>query len=85
MTLTPGDGSAAGEIVMDVRNGRMTKSTIESTQPMTMSMQGPDGSAVNLSAATKSTTTIELVQKSDRSAVRSARRSSEWGWGPIRN
>ena len=63
MTITPGDGSAQGEIVMDVRSGRMTKSTIESTQPMTMSMQGPDGAAMNMSATTKSTTTYELVQK----------------------
>ena len=48
---------------MDVRNGRMLKSTIEATQPVTMGMQGPDGAAMTMSATTKSTTTIELVQK----------------------
>ncbi len=63
VTVTPGDGKAEGEILMDVRNGRLTRSTMRMDQPMSMSMQGGDASAMTISANTKSTTTVELVQK----------------------
>ena len=63
VTVTPGDGKAEGEILLDVRNGRLTRSTMRMDQPMSMSMQGGDASAMNISANTKSTTTVELVQK----------------------
>jgi len=63
VTVIPGDGKGEGEILMDVRNGRLTKATMRLDQPMSMSMQGGDASAMNISANTKSTTTVELVQK----------------------
>lgn len=61
MTVTLGEGSGEGEIWFDVRVGRLQKSVLRQTQPMTMSMA--DGSALAIQALTKATTTVELVEK----------------------
>jgi uncharacterized protein DUF6263 len=63
MKVQVGDGTGEGELLFDVRNGRLQKSVLRSTQPMTMGMQGPDGSALSMQMLTKSTVTMELIEK----------------------
>jgi hypothetical protein len=63
MNVQVGDGSGEGEMLFDVRLGRLQKSVLRSSQPMTMSMQGPDGSAMSMQMLTKSTVTMELIEK----------------------
>ena len=63
MKMEAGDGNGEGELLFDVRNGRLQKSVLRSTQPMTMSMAGPDGNALSMQMLTKSTMTLELVEK----------------------
>jgi hypothetical protein len=63
MTIKLGDASGEGEMAMDVKLGRLQKTVVRTTQPMTMSMQTPDGTALNMQALTKTTTTVELIEK----------------------
>jgi hypothetical protein len=62
MTITVADGSGEGEIVLDLRAGRLQRSVMRSTQPMTMSMTMPDGTAMNMQMSNTSTITVELVE-----------------------
>lgn len=63
MTMTMGPGTSQGDVVFDVKGGHLQRSTIQSTQPMSMSMTGPDGSSLNIEAITRTNLTVELVQK----------------------
>ncbi len=62
MTVTMGDGTSQGEMLFDVQLGRVHKATAVVTLPMTMSMAAPDGTSISLQAATKTTTTMEIVK-----------------------
>jgi hypothetical protein len=57
------DGSGDGEQLFDLTNGRLERSTQQITTPMTMSGPAPDGSQLSLRAITKSTMTMELLEK----------------------
>jgi hypothetical protein len=57
------DGSGDGEQLFDATNGRLQRSTQEIMTPMTMSGPAPDGSQLSLRAITKSTMTMELLEK----------------------
>jgi uncharacterized protein DUF6263 len=63
MTVQFSDGTGQGEMLFDRKLGRTQKTTLETTLPMTMSMTTPDGQSVNLSALTKTTMTMELIEK----------------------
>jgi uncharacterized protein DUF6263 len=58
-----GDGSGEGEQLFDATKGRLQRSTQRMTTPMTMSGPAPDGSQLSLRAITKSTMTMELLEK----------------------
>jgi hypothetical protein len=58
-----GDGSGEGEQLFDATNGRLQRSTQRMSTPMTMSGPAPDGSQLSLRAVTKSTMTMELLEK----------------------
>jgi hypothetical protein len=63
MTVQMTDGTGDGEILFDHKLGRIVRSVARNTLPMTMSMTGPDGSAMNMNALTKTTVTLELVER----------------------
>ena len=63
MRMTMGSGTSEGELTIDTKTGRLYRSSVQSSQPMTMSMNGPDGSPMNIEAITKTTLTVELVEK----------------------
>ena len=57
------DSKSDGEILFDVTKGRVQKTTLKSQIPMTMSMQGPDGTPITIQSVAKSTVTLELLEK----------------------
>jgi hypothetical protein len=61
MKVQVGAGAGDGEVIFDARLGRLRKSVSNSTMPMSMSMDAPDGTAISLQATTKSVLTIELI------------------------
>jgi hypothetical protein len=63
MTVTMGDGTAQGETMFDTKLGRARKTVVTVSMPLSMVMAAPDGTNLNLQAASKSTTTIELIEK----------------------
>jgi hypothetical protein len=63
MTMTMGSGTSQGELLIDVKTGRLFRSSVQSTQPMSMNMTAPDGTPVNIDAVTKTTLTVELLEK----------------------
>jgi Family of unknown function (DUF6263) len=63
LSVQLGDGSGDGEQLFDATNGRLQRVTQQITTPMTMSGPAPDGSQLSLRAITKSTMTMELLEK----------------------
>ena len=63
MILRVGEGKGVGEILFDVAQGRIRKSSMKTDQPSTMSMQTPDGNTATMQNRTTTTVTMELVQK----------------------
>ncbi len=63
MTVAIGDGTSTGETFFDIKRGRVQKATSIVELPMTMNMTGPDGTSISLQAASKATTTIEIIEK----------------------
>jgi hypothetical protein len=63
MTVTMGDGTGQGEITFDVKSGRARKTVSTLSMPLAMAMAAPDGTNINLQATTKTTTTVELIEK----------------------
>jgi hypothetical protein len=59
--MTKGNGE--GEQVFDMTSGKLRRSILRTTSPMSMAGAGPDGSAMALSMTNKSTVTVELVEK----------------------
>jgi hypothetical protein len=63
MQMTMGEGTSQGELTLDTKTGRLYRSSVQSTQPMSMSMTGADGAAMTMGAVTKTTLTVELIEK----------------------
>ncbi len=63
MTVTVGDGTSQGEMLFDVKAGRVRKATGMLSVPMSMRMSAPDGTDIAIQAAQKTTTTLELIEK----------------------
>jgi hypothetical protein len=61
MKVDVGTGSENGEVIFDARLGRLRKAVFNTTTPMTMSMDAPDGTAMSMQSTTKSVLTIELI------------------------
>lgn len=56
-----GESSGEGELIFDVVQGQLRRSTTRTTMPMTMSGPGPDGNAMNMQTLAKSTITVETL------------------------
>ena len=63
MTMRMGDSKGDGQIEFDVTNGRIRKSTMKTEMPSTMSTTGPDGRPAQMKNTTKTSMTMELVEK----------------------
>jgi hypothetical protein len=63
MSVTMADGTSQGEMLFDVKLGRIRKATGTSTQPLSMRMTAPDGTDISIQAVQKTTATMELVEK----------------------
>jgi hypothetical protein len=63
MTVKLGEGTGEGEIQFDVTNGRIRKSTMKTDMPSTMTATGRDGRPSTMKNTTKSSMTMELVEK----------------------
>ena len=63
MTIQFSDGTGEGETTFDRKLGRTQKATFLATLPMSMNMTAPDGSSISMQALTKTTTTMELIEK----------------------
>jgi hypothetical protein len=62
-TIQAGDAAGTGEILFDHKAGRLERSIVSSTMPLTLNMTGPDGSSMSLQSVTTSKLTVELVRK----------------------
>ncbi len=63
MSVKQGDARGEGEILFDVANGRIRKSTMKTDLPSTITGQTPDGSPATMLNKTTTTVTMELVGK----------------------
>jgi len=63
MSLKIAESKGEGEIVFDVAAGRMRRSTMRTELPATMTMTTPDGTTATMNNLTKTTMTMELVEK----------------------
>jgi hypothetical protein len=63
MTVSMGDGKSSGDITFDAKLGRVRKMVTTLSMPLSMSMAAPDGTNISLQANTKTTTTLELIEK----------------------
>jgi hypothetical protein len=63
MTIQFNDGTGDGELIFDRKLGRNQRASFNTTLPLSMSMTGPDGSQMSIQALTKTTTTMELIEK----------------------
>jgi len=63
MTLKMGDATGTGELTFNVPKGRIVRSSLLLDMPYAMSGTAPDGTAMNLTSKSKSTTTIAEMEK----------------------
>ncbi len=63
MKVEISDGTGQGELLFDRKLGRTQKATADTTVPIAMNMTAPDGTVLNLTALTKTMTTMELIEK----------------------
>jgi hypothetical protein len=63
MTVKLGDSKGEGAIEFDVANGRIRKSTMNTDMPSTMTSVAPDGRRATMKNSTKTSMTMELVEK----------------------
>jgi hypothetical protein len=63
MSTQVGSGTGDGEALFDQKLGRLQRASIRQSVPMTLSMQGPDGSPITMTGVTKSTATVDLIEK----------------------
>jgi hypothetical protein len=63
MSVTMAEGKGEGEMTFDRAAGRILKTTGTMTMPMTMSMTGPDGTAVTMQGMTNTKVSLELLPR----------------------
>lgn len=63
MTMKLGESKGEGEIEFDVAKGRIRKATMTAEMPTTMTAPGPDGQTATVRNTTKTSMTMELVEK----------------------
>jgi hypothetical protein len=63
MIMKLGDSHGEGEILFDVAKGRIQRSTMRADMPSTMSVTAPDGTPTTMKNQTKTSTTMELIEK----------------------
>ena len=63
MTMKMGESKGDGQIEFDVAAGRIRKSTMKTEMPSTMTTIGPDGRPAEMRNTTKTSMTMELVEK----------------------
>jgi hypothetical protein len=63
MTVKMGDSKGEGQIEFDVTNGRIRKATMKTDMPSTMNTVAPDGRQATMRNMTKTSMTMELVEK----------------------
>jgi hypothetical protein len=62
MTVKMDEAKGDREVVFNVAQGRTEKVTTKMSMPMAISGTAPDGTALNMRSATRSVTTLELLQ-----------------------
>jgi hypothetical protein len=62
MTVKMDEAKGDREVVFDIAQGRTQKVTTNMAMPMAISGTAPDGTALNMRSATRSVTTLELLQ-----------------------
>jgi Family of unknown function (DUF6263) len=63
MTARLANGTAEGEVLFDITKGRVQRTSNNTDLPMSMSMTGPDGTQINAKSVTRTTMTMEIVEK----------------------
>jgi len=63
MTMKMGESKGDGQIEFDAAAGRIRKSTMKTEMPSTMTTVGPDGRPAEMRNTTKTSMTMELVEK----------------------
>lgn len=63
VSLTLGDSRGDGEMVFDLSRGCITRNTMRTEMPSTVSMIGPDGKPVTFANRVTTTATMELTDK----------------------
>ena len=63
MTVKLGESKGEGEITFDVANGRIRQATMKTEMPSTMTTVAPDGRTATMKNATKTSMTMELLEK----------------------
>jgi hypothetical protein len=63
MTAKLADSTGEGEILFEIRKGRVQKTSFKSEMPVTMSVIGPAGSQINSRSLVRNTVTMEIVEK----------------------
>jgi hypothetical protein len=63
MTVKMAEATGTGDLSFNVAKGKLIRSSIIIDMPFTMSGTAPDGTAMNLTSKSKSTTTIEAIDK----------------------
>jgi hypothetical protein len=65
MTVKLGDAKGEGEIDFDAASGRIRRSTMQTEMPSTMTTVTPDGQPATMKNLTKTSMTMELVEKQE--------------------
>src|SRR5262249_40357079 len=63
MSLRLGDGKGEGELIFELVNGRIRRSTMRTELPSTITTTGPDGSPVTIKNQVMTTMTMELTDQ----------------------
>jgi len=63
MSMKMADSKGDGEVEFAVAQGRIRRTSVRSEMPSTMSMTLPDGTSANMQNLTKTTMTMELVDR----------------------
>ena len=63
MTVKMSEATGTGELSFNTAQGKLIRSSITIDMPFTMSSTAPDGTAMNLTGKSKTTTTLEAIEK----------------------
>jgi hypothetical protein len=61
--MQAGEGTGDGEVFFDYRAGRLVRAVTRQTMPVSMSVPSPDGNTLDVAGTTKTTTTVDLIEK----------------------